>query len=190
MPFANLGTMGVQKNKVTHLSGGAGRVQKSRSHHLHLKIPEKSRLRRPNPRFSLMKVVFWALKIGIFACGALVGGRSPPPRHPTPWTRFARCNSYFQSTNPRLLTCNNSLGAKFKGCHRFWTVEVQNSKLGTSLTPHGGKGGVQKSKSPHLRAEPGGCKKKRHHTLETEGPLLPRVQGSKKFTSRWLDHGR
>ena len=42
------------------------------------KIPQKSRLRRPNPRFSLMKVVFWALKIGIFACGALVGGRSPP----------------------------------------------------------------------------------------------------------------
>ena len=60
---------------------------------------------------------------------------------------------------------------------------VQKSKLGTSLTPHGGKGGVQKSKSPHLRAEPGGCKKKRHHTLETEGPLVPRVQGSKKFAS-------
>ena len=34
LPFANLGTRGGAKNKVTPPPGGAGRVQKSRSPHL------------------------------------------------------------------------------------------------------------------------------------------------------------
>ena len=59
-------------------------------------------------------------------------------------------------------------GAKFKARHL--------------ADPAGGGGGaIIKGTPPPSGA--GGVQKKRHRTLETEGPLVPRVQGSKKFTS-------